>query len=715
MLSPVYRYLSLDFETTGLDTQKDDIIQLWVCVFSEKGEVVEEFSSLIQPENTVDLKTITSYITWINESDIANAPTIKDIDHKFRSLFDENTIIIGQNIGFDIAFMERFFPDIIYHGSIDTYPWAKSLIHFVPSFALEVLCQYLSDNKELFIDIRKKLGMQEQQSNFHDALYDAKSAAALFLYMISHVHSILQTYPQALAILDKSQEQLFFQCIDISQYTIKTTVPAMPLLQKSVTTPQRMVKQEHTPELSQYPTGTQLYIGNKSNKEIATIIAQQKNVICVFSHKTKADIIKHHLHDMSVYGITSLYEETFFDAKRFALLMQKKSFTGEECNFLFKYLSHHLQWQGIIDIQEDYEKRIVYFLQERKPSSKSPIVFATHGSLYRHMKKYPDFYENYSIYFFDQDWRYISYNDFASHAYNPEYLLTMLEKIVYTYQVCYGSYPDKYKEKYATIQKFYSFAQIFVWVLLIDTQKLFTQSGGFIAHINPPLYHSGFYYTQKLRDQMLAWQKILTQTLPDTVMKDIDEHIDHLATLLETMVTIQRNDHQIYGLSFVYKETNRYIQRTEFEEYFQGYRVLFFSHFNKQFHALEEWNTTQILESERCSEKNIVDKILQLLQKNNTIFILSTQKHISQWLFQQLYDNWIHKTYTIVAENITGWSGKNIFLAKQGKKVVIIWWFSFFLQCLAKRLYLDKVLVFLIKWAMEKLLLCDIWWYGNQK
>jgi len=72
--------------------------------------------------------------------------------------------------------------------------------------------------------------------------------------------------------------------------------------------------------------------------------------------------------------------------------MKKVLFTEEETNFLCKYLSHHIQAIGIMDIQQEYEKRIVYFLQETKPTQKAPLVFATHGHLYQHMKKYPDFY-----------------------------------------------------------------------------------------------------------------------------------------------------------------------------------------------------------------------------------------------------------------------------------------------------------------------------------
>lgn len=113
-------------------------------------------------------------------------------------------------------------------------------------------------------------------------------------------------------------------------------------------------------------------------------------------------------------------------------------------------------------------------MQEKKKANKAPIVFATHNVLYQQLQKNADLYKDYTIYFFDQDWWYISYNDFASNAYNPLYFLELVEKIVYTYDVCYQSQPDKYEEKYAIISDFYAFLQIFIGVLSIETKKVFT-------------------------------------------------------------------------------------------------------------------------------------------------------------------------------------------------------------------------------------------------
>lgn len=718
MLNPAYRYVSLDFETTGLDTQKDHIIQVWVVLFDTTGKIIDEFVSLVRPENYESMTTMTAFITWLSEEAIQSAPALSEIQDTVRSFFDEQTIVIGHNVWFDMAFAERFFPWLPHAGTIDTYPRSQNFLHFVPSFALEVLCQYLLKNKETFAPIYNAMRSGEQdQTTFHDALYDAKCATALFLYMIKHVQTLINTYPQVSHILHNTPSQLFYDVVDLSATKSSLNIPSMPLLQRSITTPQLMVKKPDTPNFSVFPDKTQFYIGNMSTTDIASYIAQQKNAICVFSHKTKADTIKHLLHDMGVYGIASLYEDQFFNQSRFDLLMRKASFTQEETNFLCKYLSHHLQGIGVMDIQQEYEKRIVYFLQETKPTQKAPLVFATHGHLYQHMKKYPNFYAWYTVYFFDQDRRYITYNDFASNTYDPEYFMKLLEKIVYTYKVCYDTNATAYKEKYESIEEFYAFVQIFIGVLSVDVSKIFDERPANTSslQLDPLLYHHGLYQTQKLRETMLVWRDRLQAIFPETVYKDILEHIDTLDMLLSSMVTVDKRQYDSGKYFFMYKETNRYVQWDEFLEVLQWYRTIFFSHYNTQYRLLQEQKKSSGMQIIRGTPNTIMDHIRSAMQTGNRVFVVSTQKHMSHSLFDMLHAQWLHKEYTILAENITGWSGKNIFLWQHADKTIIIGGYSFLLQCIAKRLYVDKVLVFFIKWAMEKLLLCDIQRYASKE
>jgi hypothetical protein len=611
--------------------------------------------------------------------------------------------------------MQRFFPDVKYAWALDTYTWSQNYIHFVPSFALEVLCWYLNENKKWFNEISQNFGLESGIDTFHDALYDAKAAATLFVYLCQHMQMLLQTYPQLAHIRERADRELFYECIIYNKNSWKAWLQ-MPLLQRSITTPQIMVKKQETPDLWQYPSWSQIYIGDLSAQELATIIAQHKNMICVFSHKAKADIVKHHLHDMWVYGIATLYEELYFDPKRFDILMKKSCFTREEAIFLSKYLSHHAQWLGIFDIQQDYEKRIIYFLQGTRPNTRTPLIFATHAALYNHRNRYPEFYDWYTICFFDQDWRYTTYNDFSSHVYDLEYFIKVIENIVYTYDVCYQTYPDHYYEKRQAIQNFYSFLQIFVWVLSMDTYRLFSDYGWLSIQLDPPLYHYVFYRTQKLRDRMLRRKQYLQDLLPTDVFDDINSHIQQLTKILSSIVTIQRRDHPVYWVSFLYKETNRYIQRDEFQEFFMGNRILFFSNQQKGGNMLLSISWLKSNDAAvRISSNNAIEIISKNLENHNSLYIVSTQKYMSQSLFDHLCEHSIHKNALVLAENITWGVGKNIFLAQHASKSVSIGGYGFFLQMLSKRLYVDKVLIFFIKWAMEKLLLRDIQRYGSKK
>lgn len=131
----------------------------------------------------------------------------------------------------------------------------------------------------------------------------------------------------------------------------------------------------------------------------------------------------------------------------------------------------------MLDIQQDHEYRIIYFLQESKKPSKNPLVFATHETLYRHIQSNPDFYKEYSIYFFDQDWRYMTHNNFLSRSYDPYYYIQMVEKLIYTYDTCQQVYPDIYREKYDAVEQLYSLIQVFVGVWNMDSQKVFEDYG----------------------------------------------------------------------------------------------------------------------------------------------------------------------------------------------------------------------------------------------
>jgi len=111
LLNSKYRYIGLDFETTGLDYTKDEPIQIGLIEVDENGNIIKEYQSLIKPtKKTDELKHIVGFITGLSIQELETAPTREHVFTEIQKFFGENTIIIGHNIGFDLDFLNAYFP-----------------------------------------------------------------------------------------------------------------------------------------------------------------------------------------------------------------------------------------------------------------------------------------------------------------------------------------------------------------------------------------------------------------------------------------------------------------------------------------------------------------------------------------------------------------------------------------------------------------------------
>ncbi len=91
-----------DFETTGLDSLRDRIIEVGAIRF-ENGKRVADFSTLINPEVPVS-ETITK-ITGITPEMLVSQPRIESIMPDLLSFFDKS-ILVAHNAEFDMAFLK---------------------------------------------------------------------------------------------------------------------------------------------------------------------------------------------------------------------------------------------------------------------------------------------------------------------------------------------------------------------------------------------------------------------------------------------------------------------------------------------------------------------------------------------------------------------------------------------------------------------------------
>jgi DNA polymerase-3 subunit epsilon len=103
----------LDFETTGLDTAKDEVIELGMIKFtySDRGEitaVVDTFSSFNQPSTSIPPDVIA--LTGITDEMVTGQRIDPDAVSSFVS---HANIVIAHNANFDRKFAERGWPIFI--------------------------------------------------------------------------------------------------------------------------------------------------------------------------------------------------------------------------------------------------------------------------------------------------------------------------------------------------------------------------------------------------------------------------------------------------------------------------------------------------------------------------------------------------------------------------------------------------------------------------
>lgn len=88
------------------------------------------------------------FITGLSTESLNSAPTPDEILDEISHFFGDNTVIVGHNIAFDLHFLAKFFPSLTWCASVDTFKLSQALLHYVPSYAQEVLIAQLQSKSE---------------------------------------------------------------------------------------------------------------------------------------------------------------------------------------------------------------------------------------------------------------------------------------------------------------------------------------------------------------------------------------------------------------------------------------------------------------------------------------------------------------------------------------------------------------------------------------
>ena len=197
------KFVAIDLETTGLDPNKDKIIEISAVKFNN-GEVVDSLTFLVNP--AIKLKPKIIQITGINDSMLVSKPSFDDIKDHFL-IFIENLPIVGHNVMFDLNFLKKNIHDYekYFNGRMicDTYYLSKIFYYDYSSFSLTSLC------KTVGIEI----------NNAHRAEDDAKNSGFLLINIIKEKYFftnilVFQRIYECLKSFDVPNKEFFRKTLD---------------------------------------------------------------------------------------------------------------------------------------------------------------------------------------------------------------------------------------------------------------------------------------------------------------------------------------------------------------------------------------------------------------------------------------------------------------------------------------------------------------------
>lgn len=161
-------YVVLDFETTGLRSGSDKIIQIGAVKYIQH-ERKETMYLMVNPECPIS-GTITR-ITGITNKDVENAPVIEEVAHELIA-FIGGLPIVAHNAPFDMGFLyalEDITP-IPEYTVIDTVKLARRAITETPNHKLTTLTAFL-----------------KLEHDAHDALGDCLATASIYQFCVKRL------------------------------------------------------------------------------------------------------------------------------------------------------------------------------------------------------------------------------------------------------------------------------------------------------------------------------------------------------------------------------------------------------------------------------------------------------------------------------------------------------------------------------------------------
>lgn len=711
-----YSYCFLDFETTWLSHERDDIIQVGLVVVNYKFEIISYYSSYINPGYEVEkLKTIVSYTTGITPEQIMGGITLDEFRKKMISLIPSNAVFVWHNINFDLGFLRKYFsnsqlPILNSELSIDTIDGAKALIHYPPSYSLDILYPIIREQlgSDYFTSIANQVGLEDIQN--HDALSDCLICIGLIYYSLKKIQGICDTYPVSNQIINKSHFW-FLDKIDLSTINNQQSTTKIPLLDFP-TAPESSKILDTSIDRSKYENASKIYYGNMPIELLVRKLSGwgDKYIICTNS-RSKLSIIKSKCKALGLHNISFIKEQQRVDKDKLNAIYTKPELTLGEWWFFLKYCSHAIQWLGLLNLNTPTDYKIYNFIRDDEQTQKSSIVLATHPALFSILedKEYMD----YSIVFLDYERWYHSYLKYISTGYDIANFARVVDNFVYMMENLRDSKTcELLKDLMNTID-------IFCWVRSMELDKLIkntkNQKDSYeigVIQDNPDFIKSNvllikidlWFETVEMKDNQIY------EKHRNVLMAQYNKLKFYMNNIIK--VTPIVSDYITYTIQLA----NNFVEYNEFIALFDWYRHLFLSNWNESWKYIQEKKVEEAQEAKKVENPNwsLIKELHKIDDLNKhelwkKVYILNNNATKAKKIFEYLMqDNSKRNGAKILVENVTGGRGKVIAISKTSSSWIVVGGYEMLLQCIQEKNTPDTIFVCGELWLLHKQILQDI-------
>lgn len=142
------RFIALDFETTGIDSKNDRIVEIGAVLY-ENGQITNTFDKLVNPNMLISPEA--SAVSKITNDMIAASPSEEEIYPEFIKFLDDavtgEVYICAHNARFEMGFITEAFKRLGYDGNfkfIDTLYVSKILVKDLENYKQDTVAKHFN-------------------------------------------------------------------------------------------------------------------------------------------------------------------------------------------------------------------------------------------------------------------------------------------------------------------------------------------------------------------------------------------------------------------------------------------------------------------------------------------------------------------------------------------------------------------------------------------